>query len=107
MGNGRADHDGGVGDPSGDHDVGALLKGTGDAEATEVGVGGERVAAVVFAARAAQVIALDVRAGGVETQATGHLEAARPSVVSEKSVSVTVALAGRRYIKTKNSNTIS
>jgi len=35
----RADHDGGVGHPTGHHDVSAGLEGPGDAETTEVGVG--------------------------------------------------------------------
>ena len=42
VGDGRPDHERGVGDPAGDHDVGALGERGGDAEAAEVGVGGER-----------------------------------------------------------------
>ena len=69
----RPDDQGGVGDPAGDHDVGAAAQGGGDAEAAEVGVGGQRAVEAELAGAGAQVVALDVGDGGVEAEAAGDL----------------------------------
>ena len=55
----RPDHDRGVGDPPGDHDVGAGLERAGDAERAEVGVGGERPGEAELGGARGQVVAVD------------------------------------------------
>ena len=70
VGDRRADDERGVGDASGDDDVGALGESRGDAEAAEVGVGGQ---GALGDGVAAQVVALDVGDGRVEAEAAGDL----------------------------------
>ena len=69
----RADHEGGVGDAAGDHDVGTGVEGGGDAEAAEVGVGGEGVVEAEIVRAWTQVVALDVGDRGVEAEPLRNL----------------------------------
>ncbi len=68
VGGGGPGDQGRVGHPPGDHDVGALAQTRGDAEAAEVGVGGE--AARV---RGGEVVALHVGDAGGDAEASGQV----------------------------------
>ena len=64
---GGPDDDRGVGDPTRDDDVGAGLQGRRDAEGTQIGIGGERIAEAVLT----HVVTLDVGDGDEEGEGEG------------------------------------
>ena len=69
---GGADDHRGVGDPAGDHDVGAGVQAVHDAPAAEIGVGGQRRAETEFAGAGQQVVTFDMRDVDVEAEAVGQ-----------------------------------
>ncbi len=73
VGGGRADHHGGVGDPSGDDDVRARPQALGDPERAEVGVGGQRVGKTQFVGAAGEVVPVDMGDRDVQPQPVGQL----------------------------------
>jgi hypothetical protein len=68
VGDGRPDHQRGVGHPPGDDDVGPGRARPGDAEGAEVGVRAERRAEAEIAGPRGQVVAADQRDPGVQAQ---------------------------------------
>ena len=73
VGDRRADDHRRVGDPAGDDDVGTLVQRLGDAERTEVGVGGEHVAELELVGALAQVVTFDVGDDDVDALLGGDL----------------------------------
>ena len=69
VGGGRPGDEGGVGDPAGDDDVGARAQAGGDADAAQVGVGGQGSSGVL----GGEVVALDVGDADGDAEPVGQL----------------------------------
>ena len=85
-----ADHDGGVGDPAGDDDVGPAVEAFDDAPAAEVGVGGQRHDAELVELLAGVEVG-EVDAGGAQL-----VEAGQQVVALDVGDRAATARAGRR-----------